>query len=188
MLADIDTHPECHPTQWHSAKTLGDLQYRAHSQRMIDLIALHELGLAVGVTASTADAVKSWASVADVVAEISEALAIRRAAPPLHLSLSTGIVMTDAVIPLTHPFKLVKDDAITLTQVTVSPPRMKTLRAMEKAQAGSDLDVMVALVIGTTGLTEADVNEMNPADFSVISKVASDFLSGSDLIQAPPSP
>jgi hypothetical protein len=92
--------------------------------------------------------------------------------------------MTDKVHVLAHPFPTAKDKAVMLTQVTINRPRMRTLRAMEKAQAGSDLDVMVQLVIGTTGLSSADVDELDPSDFSEISKVASDFLSGSDLIQA----
>lgn len=91
--------------------------------------------------------------------------------------------MTETVIQLQHPFKMTKDAAVTLTQVSVSPPRMKTIRAMDKAQAGSDIDVMVELVKGATGLSADDVDELHPVDFSAISKVASDFLSGSDLIQ-----
>ena len=84
--------------------------------------------------------------------------------------------MTDtARVKLSHPFK-VGDK--TIAEVTIRRPKVRDLRAMEKARepGATDIDQGIAMAAALCDLPLEAVDEMDAVDFAAISEVITRFL------------
>lgn len=66
----------------------------------------------------------------------------------------------------------------TISEVTVRRPKVKDLRAMERARepGGSEMDQGVAMAAALCDISIAVVDEMDAVDFASISEVITGFL------------
>lgn len=62
----------CHPASWRDAETKIDVMLRAQMQRHLDLVELGKLAAAFGVEVDIGAAIRSNASVSDILAEIRD--------------------------------------------------------------------------------------------------------------------
>lgn len=87
---------------------------------------------------------------------------------------------------LKYPFPSVSKPGTTVGVVTLARPKAKHLDAMERARERSgDMAAVVSLVAGITGQSVEDVGEMDAADFTAVSAMATDFLSDTGSTPAP---
>ena len=62
----------CHPASWRDAETKIDVMLRAQMQRHLDLIEIGKLASAFGIDIDVGAAIRSNASVSDILAEIRD--------------------------------------------------------------------------------------------------------------------
>ncbi len=67
----------CHPASWRDAESKIDVMLRAQMQRHLDLIELGHMAEAFGVQIDISAAIRSHASVSDVLAEIRDELCLK---------------------------------------------------------------------------------------------------------------
>lgn len=71
------TAPVTHPRTWMGVRDILDLQLRVHGQLCRDIVSIGQLATALGVPIDIAKAIRSQASVSDLLDEIREALLFR---------------------------------------------------------------------------------------------------------------
>lgn len=84
--------------------------------------------------------------------------------------------MTDTVtVKLSFPLFA---DGRVVSEVAVRRPKVKDLRAMERARRheGGDMEQGIAMICVLCNLPLEAVDEMDSADFAAVSKVLGDFL------------
>jgi hypothetical protein len=84
--------------------------------------------------------------------------------------------MTDtAIVKLVRPFRV---EDRTITEVTIRRPKVRDLRALEKARepGSTELDQGVAMAATLCDLPLEAMDEMDAADFATISEVLGGFL------------
>ncbi|MFM8745087.1 MAG: phage tail assembly protein [Aestuariivirga sp.] len=80
-----------------------------------------------------------------------------------------------ARVKLSHPLRL---GDRTIAEVTIRRPKVRDLRAMEKARepGASEIDQGIAMAAVLCGLPLEALDEMDAADFASISEVLGGFL------------
>lgn len=66
-----------HPAAWQDAKTVLDVTLRAHKQLHCDLVEVGKLAAAFGVEIDVAAAIRSQASVSDLLIELRDELCLK---------------------------------------------------------------------------------------------------------------